>query len=262
VQRDSGNTSTADFYYVQNYEMQNSIPLAGKTVVLSFYARAGANYSAASSVLRATIEYQTSASESNYWYIGDGASDVIAVTTNAALTTNWTRYTATVTLPSTVTQIFTAFKFTPVGTAGTNDYFEVTSVQLELGSTATTFSRAGGTIAGELAACQRYYVRFNSNANSTPFTTGGFTFSTTGANTFRPFPVEMRNSPTAIETGGTLAFKDVTAATFTPSAYTVVNGSNQMASFDLTLSGATSSRWGYLQSNSSGTNYIAFSAEL
>ena len=30
-------------------------------------------------------------------------------------------------------------------------------MQVELGSVATTFSRAGGTIQGELAACMRYY---------------------------------------------------------------------------------------------------------
>jgi hypothetical protein len=51
VQRDSGNTATNTIYLGQSLETVNSIPLAGKTVTLSFYARAGANYSTASNAL-------------------------------------------------------------------------------------------------------------------------------------------------------------------------------------------------------------------
>jgi hypothetical protein len=261
VQRDSGNTSTAAFYYVQNYEMQNSIPLAGKTVVLSFYARAGANYSAASSVLRATIEYQTSASESNYWYIGDGAGDVIAVTTNAALTTNWTRYTATVTLPSTVTQIFTAFKFTPVGTAGTNDYFEVTSVQLELGSTATTFSRAGGTIQGELAACQRYYYRMTTLLNFTTFGMGANT-STSQARINIPFPVQMRVNPSSVDFS-TLGLAEPGGGVIANTTTTLDSAGPNSANILMNVaSGLTQYRPVFVYTNNSTSAFLGFNAEL
>jgi hypothetical protein len=44
------------------------------------------------------------------------------------------------------------------GTIASN-VIDVWGVQLEVGSVATPFSRAGGTIQGELAACQRYYEK-------------------------------------------------------------------------------------------------------
>ena len=53
-QRNSGQTGTGSLYIVQSFETVNSIPLAGKTVTLSFYARAGANYSATSNALAVT----------------------------------------------------------------------------------------------------------------------------------------------------------------------------------------------------------------
>ena len=51
-QRNSGQTGTGDLNIGQNIETANSIPLAGKTITLSFYARAGANYSPTSSILK------------------------------------------------------------------------------------------------------------------------------------------------------------------------------------------------------------------
>jgi len=45
LQRTSGGTSTGGITIMQNVESNNSIPLAGKTATISFYARAGANFS-------------------------------------------------------------------------------------------------------------------------------------------------------------------------------------------------------------------------
>jgi hypothetical protein len=41
----------------------------------------------------------------------------------------------------------------------TSDYFEATGWMLNEGSVAAPFERAGGTIGGELALCQRYYEK-------------------------------------------------------------------------------------------------------
>jgi hypothetical protein len=52
-------------------------------------------------------------------------------------------------------------EFTASGSSKT-----LSKVKLELGSTPTSFVYAGGDLAGELAACQRYYERFASATNS------------------------------------------------------------------------------------------------
>jgi len=156
VQRDSGNTSTGIIYTLQNFESINSIPFAGKTVTYSFYARAGANYSAASSALSYSVNTGTGTDQNLVnGYTGQAAP----ISTTATLTTTWQRFTATAALSSSATQIGVAFAYTPVGTAGANDYFEVTGVQLEVGSVATPFHTYAATIQGELAACMRYYEK-------------------------------------------------------------------------------------------------------
>jgi len=74
----------------------------------------------------------------------------------AALTATWQRFTATATVSALATQLGVIFFSSPTGTAGANDYWEVTGVQIDLGSVALPFRTAYGTIAGELAACRRY----------------------------------------------------------------------------------------------------------
>ena len=153
IQRDSGNTATNALYFVQNIESINSIPLAGKQVTLSFWARAGANYSASSGALRSSVEYATS-TDSNYYTIGDGSSTTV-VSQNNTLTTTWQYFSMPATIAASQTQVFVGFKFTPVGTAGAADYIEITGVQLEQNYQPTPFEQR--PIGVELALCQRYY---------------------------------------------------------------------------------------------------------
>jgi hypothetical protein len=155
IQRNSGQTSLNAINLVQNLESSNSIPFAGKTVVLSFYARKGANFSSTSNLLGATLWSGTGSDQSILaGYTGQAA----VISQNSTLTSTWQRFTYSATVGATATQLGLVINYTPTGTASTNDYFEITGVQLELGSTATTFSRAGsGGIQGELGACMRYY---------------------------------------------------------------------------------------------------------
>jgi hypothetical protein len=156
VQRDSGNTSTGPGYIIQPIESSNSTPFAGKTVTLSFYARKGADYSTTNSWLNPSL-WSGTGIDQNPWSGYTNTTNLI--NSNVVLTTVWQRYTLTSTVGSTATELLVQFGFSPTGTAGTNDYFEITGVQLEIGSSATHFSRAGGTIGGELSLCQRYYQK-------------------------------------------------------------------------------------------------------
>jgi hypothetical protein len=185
VSRDSGNTSTSNIQYGTSFETVNSIPFAGQTVTLSFYARRGANYSNASNGLVVYLNYGTG-TDQNVISGYTGGVSVIAQT--ATLTTTWQRFTYTGTVAATATELGVNFVFTPVGTAGAADYYEITGVQLETGSYATTFSRAGSTISGELALCQRYYEKL-----------GTVRFDVTSAGDFfnsLPFKVTKRVAPT------------------------------------------------------------------
>jgi hypothetical protein len=79
---------------------------------------------------------------------------------NSTLTSNWQRFQLVVNVGNTVRQLAIRFRSIPTGTAGANDWFEITGLQLEAGSVATPFKRNANSLQGELAACQRYYVRF------------------------------------------------------------------------------------------------------
>ena len=192
VSRDSGNTATTSLYFGQSVETSNAIPYAGKAITFSFYARKGANYSPTSSALIAGLYSGTGTDQNNTTGSYTGFATVAENT--ATLTTTWQRFTYTGTFAATATEFCVQFGMAPTGTAGAADYFEVTGVQIELGTTATTFSRAGGTIQGELAACQRYYQLLASGANKAVSMAAAY--STTSFEGITVLPVEMRTTPT------------------------------------------------------------------
>jgi len=154
VQRDSGNTSTQLIGFYQDFETINSIRFAGGSVSLSFYAKLGANYSSASSVLGYVITYGTGTDQSYYSGMTGQAN---ASSSTVTLTSTFQRFTVTASIPSGATQISIGFFYTPVGTASTNDWFEITGVQLEAGAVATPFEFEDyGTT---LQKCLRYFNR-------------------------------------------------------------------------------------------------------
>jgi hypothetical protein len=199
VQRDATTTATNGINLSQTFETVNSIPFAGKTVTASFYARAGSNFSSASNIM-ALQGFTGTGTDQNFWSGFTGQST--AVNQNFTLTTTWQRFTVSFALGSTATQFAFLFTYSPVGTAGTNDYFEVTGVQIDIGSVALPFRTYAATLQGELAACQRYF--FNMVTGNTLAIGNGTYFNSTNLIGIAVrYPVSMRVAPTLINTFGT-----------------------------------------------------------
>jgi hypothetical protein len=166
LQRDSGNTNTGGISIVQHFETVNSIPFAGKEVTVSFYARKGANYSNAASDISINLATGTGVDQ-NIWAGLTGRANPINL--SRTVTSTWTRLNATATIPNNATQLVLYISVPSfVGTAGANDWIEITGVQLEEGAAPTTFKRNSPTIQAELAACQRYFQRIKTGAANSP----------------------------------------------------------------------------------------------
>jgi len=193
VQRNSGNTTTGQISFLTSLETSDSIRFAGRTITLSFYARKGANFSQSSSQLNAVVSTGTGTDQS----LGGGfTGQATVLNQTATLTTTWQRFEFTASVSSTATEIGAWFYYVPVGTAGANDWYEITGVQLELGAVATPFSRAGGSIGGELALCQRYCYKVTNDTTDKTIASGGYYASTVFLGAIN-FPVTMRTVPTA-----------------------------------------------------------------
>jgi hypothetical protein len=265
VARNSGNTATNSILFTQDFETVNSIPYAGKTVTLSFYARAGANYSATSSILYGAIITGTGTDQNNTTGSYTGAAQSLGANVN--LTTTWQRFTMTGTIPTTSTEMEVKFAFDPTGTAGANDYFEITGVQIDIGSVALPFRTYAATLQGELAACQRYYIRFGASGG---LTTGaystygnGYIVSTTDSSFPVQYPVQMRTLATSVDYAN-LAIQDFAAGVIAVSAVALNTGFNSVTQSTLsaTISGGTAGRGAKILNNNNTSGYLGFSAEL
>jgi hypothetical protein len=215
VQRNSGQTGTTTMYFASSFETADSVRFAGQTVTFSFYARAGANFSSASNALGVTLRSGTGTDQNLYVYTG-GTSPI---DTTKTLTTTWQRFTSTATVPSNSTELALYFNYAPTGTAGTNDYFEVTGIQVEQGNQASPFVRAGGgSIQQELAACKRYLPSYdNTNSGNNGFVSG-YAYGTNTSIFMVPFDVAARTTPTGMTVSGTInAYALNTSTTMTPS---------------------------------------------
>ena len=215
VQRNSGQTGITAMAFSSSFETINSIPFAGKAIAFSFYARAGANYSATSNAFGANLLSGTSTDQN----VSGGFTGQAGVASGTAtLTTTWQRFTYTGTVASTATQLGLYFTFTPTGTASTNDYFEITGIQIDIGSVALPFRTYAGTIQGELAACQRYFQVENA----------GVTFTARSGNTTLAdgvafLPVTMRATPSLSVTAA-LKIDNAGVANYTQSSGGVTIG--------------------------------------
>ncbi len=141
----------------QTIETANVIPMQGKIVTLSVKLRRSSGYSGSM-----TLKVQKNNSvdiSSGGWTDITGSSVIIANSSLPTGTTSsdWYTATTTFTIPDDGTALTLRVAIEPNAGYTSSAYWEASSVQLEIGSVVTTFTRAGGNVQGEVAACYRYY---------------------------------------------------------------------------------------------------------
>jgi len=244
-------TANATITVNQAIETLNAVPYAGQTVNISVMC-----YASASTGMQLQLGYSTSTDVAplGSW------TNIAATTGGAATVTNaWQKMTGTFVIPSTAKSLYVSV-FIPTLTAATNAY--ISQVMLEIGSVPTSFSRAGGNIAGELAACQRYYYRAADTSSSFGTVGFGMASSTTASAIWTQFPVTMRVKPTSVDYSNLILSDSV--GTVTVTALTIDSNVTSISTGATSVSGTgqTQYRPMYLRQNSSSAGYIAFNAEL
>lgn len=143
-----------------------------------------------------------------------------------------------------------------VGTNGATFY--VTGVQLEKGSTATSFDyRPYGT---ELALCQRYCVKYGGTNAFEYMTPYGMTYVATSNYVTSVFPVEMRSAPTVSFSTIRWTWQGGSAAI---TGLAVENAATKVCGLVVSTGGGeTAYRPGVITANNSTSASLIFSAEL
>ena len=180
------------------------------------------------------------------WYTFRGTNNTGTVTAN-----QWNTFSGSTLTPDQTTTWYT-----------TNDAtFEITGVQLEVGSVATPFEHR--RFADELASCQRYFYRVQGDSGDR-VGIGGCAVNTTEARMNVTFPVTMRTIPT-ISGAGTAQFDALNdSADFNCSNMTIESaptGLIHSLGIQIVTSGMTGGQGGNLRFRSNGSS-LSFSAEL
>lgn len=197
--RNSSAVTTGNIYAVQAVETANSVDLAGQTVTLSLYAKAGSNFSASASLLNFQI-YSGTGADQTAATLGSWTGLATVASGAATLTTSYQRFTVTGTVPANATQLAVQLFFTPTGTAGADDFIYITGVQLEKGAVATAFDFK--PIGVDISLCHRYFQLEGSGI-------AGNTEGTTSISVIEKFSTPMRAAPSTvtINSGNTCQFR-------------------------------------------------------
>jgi len=193
------------------FELPDTYQIFGKTVTLSFYYQCGPGFSG---------------SAINFGFIqgaGEGLQRGATTVTNtisstASPSSSWVRASFTTTLPSITTNnlyLGLFFNYTPAGTAtNMDDFIAITGVQLEKGSSMTTFEYV--PIATKQNLCSRYYkpLRANDNYMGLNGTSGSMVFPIQLGTTMRSTTLTpiYRSLPIVGAYGVTHAISAITAS--------------------------------------------------
>lgn len=216
---------------------------------------------------------------------GSGGSTAVE-TNNGAVTisTSWARYSKTITLPSIsgktigTSSVLRLDLYTSIGSSYTsypaigiqNNTFDFWGVQVEYGSKATPFQTAsGGSPQAELAACQRYYVRYSaadlSLGNYAQLSQTGFCVTTQLANVPFAAPATLRTKPTSVDYANVELLDTQAITTISGGTFTVANGtgvSTLSALYTHTAATLTAGKQIILRNSNNVNGYFGWSAEL
>jgi hypothetical protein len=247
---------------------------AGQTITVSFWAKAGSGTPNLS--IEMVQSFGTGGSPSGVIEAAGGAQKF-------AISTSWTRYSKTITLPSVAgktlgTNNNSYLALNIWASAGTDfnsrtsslgiqsNTFDIWGLQVEAGSVATPFTTATGTIQGELAACQRYAFQINgSDGNLGAATIIGLGCNNTTTQFRCPirFPVKMRKIPSLTSANGANYFA-ITGNGNDSRTYSTVAldfAAMDSANLEVTVSSVTTGQALVLYTNNSAA-YLLFNAEF
>ncbi len=291
--RTAAQTGVVQMCMMQVVESANAYTLSGSTAEIDFHATAGATFSAASSNMTVYLITGTGADEAASTAAfnlnaGGGGSSTWTGQVNTgvvvALSTVNTRYTVAIPAPSGTTEAAVALCFTPVGTAGANDYIAFSGIQLTRNSALTAAAGTAGAVLPandtraksfsrrsqqvETALQQRYFYRLTETAAVAPVAPCA-AIDTTHTNCLVQVPVNMRIAPAIALANGFATPTSTTQATLgactTLTAATTVTST--VASLNTALINCAATTVpaagvaSFLYSNG-GTGTISLSAEL
>ena len=242
----SSNGTSTRLQAGQYIESINAVPLAGRECTLSFYIKFSAANTTASSGA-----YGDFLSFSNYYTGVDAASYSTSPASSAthiqitagSFPTTWTKYTKTFTPPSTSKNITVQFQFSGLGQTSSDDafYYELSNVQLELGSQATPFEHT--SYGEELLLCQRYFQNLKA---------GSAVGSGSNVSIIVPLFTQMRTTPSLGKTSGGFNFGDMVSQGYQSTSSPTIDGGYQNQDLLVT---------GYIGGFSGPTNYRPYRHE-
>ena len=245
-------SATAQPALYQAIETANAIKFAGQTVTVSGVV-------AASASTGFTIDVQHSSSTDNG--VTGTWTSITATSggTATATSTTFVSISGVYAIPSTAKSLRVRIFTTSTIANTVVVYFD--NLQLELGSTATSFQTATGTIQGELAACQRYYY---AHAVASGEQIGSAVYnSITESNAQIKFPVTMRTAPTLSATTGTNNYVVIVSNSNDGINSLIIFGASPNAAgvYNASESSGTAGTAGRMQINNS-SGFVAFVSEL
>ena len=269
-------TANKKFGIAQIIENKNCIGAIGNTVTVSFKAKVSSttkldNVKCAIVAWSGTADTVTSDIISAWGAEGTNPTLIANATyentpANLNVTTSYATYSVSGAVDTASTKNIIVFIWSDVTDTTAGDFLYITDVQLEVGSSATSFDyRPYGT---ELSLCQRYYYKIGTtDANARVLAPSGFVETSTRAIAFVNFPVSMRTAPTAVEQTGTAANYLVRYTGGNDVACSVVPTFNigttwgARSLFDV-ASGLTGGQSVMIQTTAASGVFLAWSAEL